>query len=156
MGRFSTRWKVYILAFLVAAVLGLTVRIYAPVVIGELFGANAFGLKFLGSKLLLPALVALVVGYILPKGFYLWGIAAILLHPLVEASSINRALEGGVLESSELGSLTVVTAITLIVNMGLCTIAAALGAGLRLLWWRLRGESVRGRLGISSGSSDPA
>lgn len=150
MGRFLTRRKAYVLAFLVAAVLGLAARVYGRDVVVVLFGEGLFNLTFVVPRLLLPALVALLVGYVLPKGFFLWGVAVLLLHPIAEASAVDLALDAGVISSSDLSGLLVVTAITLVVFMALCTVAAALGAGLRLLWWRVRGESVRGRLGVAS------
>lgn len=160
MRRFLARRKEYVLAFLAAALAGLAIRVYALNVVVGLFGAEPGDRLFIFLPevrgLLVPALIALLVGYVLPKGFFLWGIAVVLLHPLVEAVWINRALGAGVVASSELSGLIIITATEIIVFMVLCTIAAALGAGLRLLWWRFRGESVRGRLGMFSGSNDPA
>lgn len=136
--------------------LGLAARVYGRNITVVLFGEGSFDLTFIVPRLLLPALIALLAGYVLPRGFWLWGGAAVLLHPLAEAASTNRALEAGVVDSSELGGLLVVTVVTLIVYAVLCTIAAALGAGLRLLWWRLRGEPVGARLGLSSGDDTVA
>ncbi len=130
--------KKYIVAFLVVAILGLAVRIYTPVVVGELFGTNAFGLKFLGSRLLLPAIVAAVAGYVLPKGFFLWGVGVVFLHPLVEVWQTHRANEGGAFGPSGIGDgqifgLALLLVMMLTVYAFACTAAAALGAGLRLL-----------------------
>jgi hypothetical protein len=141
------QWKKYVLAFLVVAIVGLAVTIYAPAAVGELFGVNAFSLKFLSSSLLPPALVAAVAGYVLPKGFFLWGVAVIFLHPLVEAWQTHRANAGGAFGPSGIGDEQILGLALVLVMMltgyaFACTVAVALGAGLRLLWWRLRGESL--------------
>ncbi len=143
----------YALAFLATALVGLAIRVYTQNIVTGLFGAEPgevlFTLLPVIEGLFLPALVALLVGYVLPKGFFLWGIAVVLLHPLNQALWINRALEAGVIESSGLGGLVVVETTFLLLFAGACTGAAALGAGLRLLWWWLRGESIGG-LGTAS------
>ncbi len=149
------RWKRYAVAFLVMAVAGLAVRVYAPAIIGEMFGEGEFGLRFFSSRLLLPALVAVVAGYLLPKGFFLWGLAVISLHPLVEAWKTRLADAGGAFGPSGIGNeqllgLAFVLVMMLLVYALACTLAAALGAGLRLLWWWIRGESVSGKLGMTS------
>jgi hypothetical protein len=56
----------------------------------------------------------------------------------------------------QIAFLAIESAITIMVLAVACMLAAVLGAGLRLLWWRLRGESVRGRLGISSENNGTA
>lgn len=160
MRRFFTRRKKYVLVFLATALAGLAVRVYAHSLIVGLSGAEPGDLLFALTteigRLVLPALVALLVGFILPKGFFLWGIAVVLTHPLYELMWNNRALEAGVLESSELNKLFLGQTIQIVFFVApLCTVTAAPGAGLRLLWWWMRGESVRGRLGMFSESNNP-
>lgn len=155
------RWKRYVITFLATALVGLVIRKYASGVVGDLFGQDAFGLKFLGSRLLLPMLLAAVVGYLLPKGFFLWVIAVMSLHPLEEARQTGWANEWGAFGSSGIGDsellgLIFVPLMMLALLAFVCTIASALGVGLRLLWWRYRGESVGSRLGLASDGSDPA
>ncbi len=148
-------WRKYVLTFLVLAVVGLIVRMYGRGVVAGLLGEGLFYPTFFIPRLFLPALAGAVAGFVLPKGFLLWGIAVVILQPIAEGLSISRALEAGVIESSQLGGLVFFEVIMLVMLMLACTVAAVLGAGLRLLWWRLRGESVRGKLGISYGSNDP-
>jgi hypothetical protein len=79
---------------------------------------------------------------------------------LVEVWQTHRANEGGAFGPSGIGDeqifgLALLLVMMLTVYAFACTAAAALGAGLRLLWWRLRGEPIGARLGIFSGSNDP-
>jgi hypothetical protein len=89
------RWKIYALVFLATAIAGLAIRMYGQDIVIELFGEGWFILTFLAPTLILPAFVAAVVGYVLPRGFFLWGIAVIFLHPLVEAWQTHLASAGG-------------------------------------------------------------
>ena len=154
------RWRKYALAFLATALAGLVAWVLTtPAVAGRLLGdaayvaAYSFPLfRYFGMPLL--ALVAVLVGYLLPKGFFLWGIALVSLRPIVEAWQTSWADSQGAfgpsgLDGSQLAGLLFVQVTILVVTVIVCTAAAALGAGLRLLWWWIRGESVQSRLGIA-------
>lgn len=97
------RWKRYALAFVAAALAGLAARVYGPSVAEELFRREAFRFVLFAPGMLLSALVATVVGYIFPKGFFLWGFAVVLLHPLAEARQTQRANEWGAFGPSGIG-----------------------------------------------------
>jgi hypothetical protein len=155
------------LAFLAVALAGLAVLVVStPSVAGRLFGQEAFVASYsfplfriFGMPLL--AIVTAVAGYLSPRGFWLWGIAAVSLRPVLEAWKASRANSLGAFGSlgigeSELLGLALVIAMIIFTSAVVCTVAAALGAGLRLLWGRLRGESVRDRLGIASEGDGPA
>ena len=123
-----------------------------PVLAVRLLGAGVF----VGTlRLPLSALVAGVAGYQLSKGFWLWGVATVSLDPLLFVITPYGSIER-LLEAWSLGELILVSAAVLVGLVTTHTVAAALGAGLRLLWWRLRREDVRHRLGMSSGNNGPA
>ena len=149
-------WKRYVLAFLVTALVGLVVRAYSAAVVPELFGWGSYALTSFVPSLILPTLVAAAAASLLPKGFPLWGVAAIFLHPPVGVFSTNNALEAGVIESSELGSLAVAEVVVFAMLALACKVASASGAGLRLLWWRFSGEPLGDMLGMSSGNNRSA
>jgi len=95
------------------------------------------------------------------QGVFLWGFAVVLLHPLAEARQTQRANEWGAFGPSGIGDpelmgLILVYVAILSVFAVVFTVAAAIGAGLRLLWWRLRGEPALARLGLTSGNNDAA
>ncbi len=150
-----------IIVFLATAVVGLAVwAVSTPSVIGRLFGEGAYVaayshplLRFFGLPLL--AIVVAVAGYLSPRGFWLWGIAVVFLHPVARARQTERANSLGAFGSSgteglQLLGLALVTAMIIFELAVACMIAAALGAGLRLLWWWLRGKPI-GRPGAASG-----
>ena len=133
---------------MVMALAGLAVAVLSTLLLAvRLLGEEALVATFL--RLPLSALVAAVAGYLLPKGFWLWGIATVSLDPLLFATIPHGSGER-LLKAWSLSELILVSAAILVGLVTIHTIAAALGAGSRLLWWRLRGESVRDRLGISS------
>jgi hypothetical protein len=103
------------------------------------YGSPIYG--FLGLPLL--ALPPLVAGFLLPKGFWLWGFAAVLpylpgavwtyLRAGAEATFLNSDPDAGQI----LGLVLVQLMILLLLSMA-CTTAAGIGVVIRALiqWWR--------------------
>jgi len=63
--------------------------------------AASFGLP-------LSALVAAVAGYLLPKGFWLWGVAVISLYPVLFATLTAYGINQRLLEAWSLSGLMLV------------------------------------------------
>jgi hypothetical protein len=136
------RWGLYVLAFLVVAVAGAVVwAIFTPallfsgVVYHEIAPAYPL-LEPLGLPLL--ASVAAVAGFLLPRGFWLWGVAVVSSRPLVEFLIMGEQSPWAMFGFS----VVAFEAMLLLPVAVVCTLVAALGAGSRLLWRRLRGRSV--------------
>ena len=136
------RWGRYALTFLVAAATGAVVWVIftpAPLFSGVVYRGTApaypllepFGLPLLVS-------VAAVAGFLLPRGFWLWGVAVVSSRPLVEALLMGEHSPGAMFGFSWI-FFEVMLLLPVVI---MCTVAAALGAGSRLLWSRLRGRSV--------------
>ena len=156
------RGKNYVLALVTVALAGLAVwTVSTPAVAGLVFGDAAYRAAYtvpiwahFGLPLL--ALPPLVAGFALPKGFLLWGVAAPLVYVpgsiwlMLRAGpeAVFRAADPGV---GELLGLVFVNLSMLLVLTVACTVAAAIGSAARLLLWRLRGESIARRLGVSRG-----
>jgi hypothetical protein len=101
------------------------------------------------TGVILYALLALVSGFVLPRGFYLWGVAVVITHPFAAlalaayqqaqgADIVRGGAQGWVGFAFVLVMMTFTTAM-------LTTMLSATGAGLRLLLGHLR----RGRSGTS-------
>lgn len=145
----------YVIAFVALALIGLGAwAITAPPSTPNLFAFGHSGFPLL-------ALAAAVAGYLLPKGFPLWGVAVVCLHPVADAGFAawlgpRFMLVPEKLTGTEVIGLALVLLGKSVLFAVASTLTATLGAGMRLLRWRLRGESVRGMLGMSSGSSRDA
>ena len=148
------------LVFLLSAVAGLVVWVFStPAASGKLFGGAAYEaaythplLSFFGLPLLIA--IALVAGFVSPRGFWLWGVAAVFLQPFAYAwLTVWTSSQGvpGTGENSifQLLSLAFVTALILFALAIACTGGSAVGAGLRLLWWKLRGRQIGGPRSVS-------
>jgi hypothetical protein len=136
------RWARYVLASMVVAAAGAVVWVVftpAPLFSGVVYReiAPAYPLlEPLGLPLL--AFVAAVTGFLLPRGLWLWGVAAVSSRPLIEV-----ILMGEQSPWSIFGFSTALFEVMLLLHAAVvCTVAAALGAGSRPLWGRLRGRSV--------------
>lgn len=94
------------------------------------------------TGVILYALLALAAGFLVPRGFYLWGVAIVLSHPFAAltltayqqshgADIVRGGVEGWVGYAFVLVAMTMTTAV-------LTTVLSAAGAGLRLLVAHLR------------------
>lgn len=149
----------WVLASLATAVVGLVIWIFAtPAIAGELFGREAYEaayswpiFRFFGLPSL--ALVSAVVGYIFPRGFWLWGITVVCLHPVANIvldlyQQSRGAFGPSGLETPEVMGLVFVRVMIFVVLAVLCTFSASMGAALRLLikrWSRGAGTTSESR-----------
>jgi hypothetical protein len=85
--------------------------------------------------------LALVAGFVFPRGFYLWGLALNLHGPVVEALTIYRMEQAG-LDGVVGGIVGYIVPSALVFCFTVCcyTAAAAAGAGLRVGGGRLVGR----------------
>jgi hypothetical protein len=151
------------LTFLATALAGLTVSAMSTTsAMMALFGSQAFSplFDFLVSGFGLPlVLVAAVAGYVSPRRFWLWGLAAVCLRPVVIVLSTYPAVRAGVIGPSDYLGLAVVHAMFLSTLAALCTAGSGAGAGLRLLvgrTWGRTGEPPPGTdRGTGSGPAGP-
>ncbi len=123
-----------------------------PAIAGQFFGRGAYVnayshplLSFFGLPLL--ALLSFAAGFVSPRSFWLWGFSANLLPTVAQVLLpfyLDQRYEGfreRVGHPEENLSFGIAFAIMLFVVFGLaCTIASALGAGLRLAGHRLLGR----------------
>lgn len=144
----------WVLASLATSVVGLAIWALAtPAIAGELFGRGAYEaayswpiFRFFGLPSL--ALVSAVVGYIFLRGFWLWGIALVCLHPVanivLDLYQRSRGVFGpSGLETPEVMRLVFVRVVIFVVLALICTFSAAIGAALGLLIKRRsRGSEV--------------
>ena len=130
-----------VLTFLATALAGLVVSARSTTrVMMTLFGPPAFSplFDFLISDFGLPLIVvAGVAGYISPRRFWLWGLAAVCLRPVVIVLSTLPAVRVGVIGPSDYLGLVVVYAMFLSMLAALCTAGSGAGVGLRLLVERI-------------------
>lgn len=130
-------------AFLLAAMLGAVIWLISEAVLPErLIGSNlGYDLthSFLFDSFGFPAAIILagIVGFVVRRGFWLWGMAIALPVPVVEMIQTRSAVEQGVIElSASMGIITI--AVTVSIELAVvCTANSALGAGLRLLSGRI-------------------
>lgn len=162
----ATRGRIvlqYAIAFAVLALAGAVAWVLStPAVAVHFFGDAGYEAAysspvygFLGLPLL--ALPPLLAGFVLPKGFFLWGIAAVLAYlPGAAWTYLNAGPEVTFMTpgptAGQVLSLIFVQAMMFFGLALVCTAAAGLGAGVRVLvWWR-RGTLRRNFLG----TEDPA
>lgn len=145
----------YVVVFWALVLAGLVIwALSTPAVAGSLFGDTgyeaAFGFPlyaFLGLPLL--ALPPLIAGFVLPKGFFVWGVALVLAYPPGAVwIYLNAGAETTFLTSEpgagQVLSLALAELMVFLVLAFFCTAASGVGAGARyLILWR------RGRLGQS-------
>ena len=116
-------------------------------VIAALFGSENYVLvqTVLQFVSLPTVVVAAVAGFLLPRRFWLWAIAAPCLKPLEEALwSYYPAARAGVIDSSAYFDLALFELTTLVVLVVLCAVFSGVGAGLRLLMERASSRSPEG------------
>ena len=87
-------------------------------------------------------IVAGVAGFVVWRGFWLWGFAAGLPIPPVEAFLDYRQFERGFLEVPELWTLIGFSFVVCLMFIMGCFLSSALGAGLRLASRRLANRPV--------------
>ena len=157
MSRISS-WEFWIpgwrqaIVFVLLALMGLGLWAFSVYVApyfnqsGSLSQPGSLFAEALNTGVVYYALLALVSGFVLPKGFYLWGIAIVLTHPfavLIEAAyfqsqGVVEIVRGGVMGwvgyAVVLVMLTAATAV-------LTTMLSTAGVGLRLLLDLLRNRS---------------
>ena len=118
--------------FLLLVLLGLGVWVLRVPFLGEAFHTGE----------LLYALLALMAGFVLPRGFYLWGIAVVIAHPIaaVALTAYQQAQGADIVRGGAVGWLgfAFVLVIMTLPAAVLATIFSAMGAGLRVLSGRLR------------------
>lgn len=76
-------------------------------------------------------IATLVAGFISPGAFWLWGVAAALPVPFVDAILTRQLIVRGAMEPSDLKGVTVVAVIIAVGIALACTVTSAAGAGLR-------------------------
>ncbi len=139
-------WKSYVPTVPLAVAAGFVVWSFRAPIAFWLFGEAVLSVYKLPlfDMFGLPAL--LIIGFIAgcasPKGFWLWGLATNLLQPPAEVALPVHQVSRGEFMPSDLPGLIFVTIAIFTVNTAACTVVSALGASLRLLWWRLRGEQI--------------
>lgn len=138
----------YGLVFAALALAGLAVwAVSTPAMAVLLFGESGYEAAysspvygFLGLPLL--ALPPLISGFVLPKGFFLWGVAAVLAYVPGGLWTYLNAGPEVTFQTPDPGSgqilgLVFVEVAMIFVLAIVCTAAAGVGAALRaLVWWR--------------------
>ncbi len=127
--------------FLATTLTGLVLwALSRPMVAGALFGSQAYEVFFSGPFLVffgplpLAVLVAAIAGYVSPRRFWLWGLAVVLLRPVLDVLLyFNPARQAGVIGLSEYIGLAVIEVMIFMSLVALCTAGSGAGAGLRLL-----------------------
>lgn len=145
----------YVVVSVALVLAGLVIwALSTPAVAAILFGEAAYEAAFsspLYGLLGLPLLAVppLIAGFILPKGFFVWGVATVLAYPPGAVWTYLNAGPQTTFLTSEPGagqvlSLALVDLMIFLFLATVCTGAAGLGAGTRyLILWK------RGRLSQS-------
>lgn len=126
-----------------AVVWGFSTPAAAGILLGEAgyeaaYSSPLYG--FIGLPLL--ALPPLIVGFLLPRGFFLWGVASVLAYlPGAVWTYLNAGPEVTFLTPDpSIGQILglVFVEFVMFVSLALvCTVAAGIGAALRaFVWWR--------------------
>ncbi len=103
---------------------------------------------------LTTVLVAAVAGYVSPRGFWLWGFAAVFLWSVEQVFTMRYAASYGVIGPSDYPGLAVVVAVMFVTFVVVCTAGSGAGAGLRLLVRWLSGRFGTASEGEESGLSE--
>lgn len=112
----------------------------SPGVASMLFGVSLRlwnpNLPFISLTQIMCGVVALVSGFVFPRGFYLWGVASALHSPFTQGLSVYLMEREGVelVGGTEgLVSFARITAVLIAFATACYTALAAIGTGLRLL-----------------------
>lgn len=144
------RRRRWVLIFLATALAGLAVRqLYIPAE-----GRSIPWILFVFWQLPLTMLVAAVAGYVSPRGYWLWGIAAACLGPVEELLVFSLPLPSDLQEQANGSPDYSFEARTLLVLVVACTVSATAGARWRLLVRWLLGRSEAPLEGEEPGPSD--
>ena len=152
----------YVIAFVVLALAGAVVWVLStPAVAVNFFGDVGYEAAyrspvygFLGLPLL--ALPPMIAGFALPKGVLLWGAAVAL--PYLPGAVVTYLMAGAeatfMTPDPGAGQILGLVFVQVMMFLGLalaCTVAAAIGAGVRaLVWWR--GGTLRRNLSGARGT----